>query len=764
MTTSSEIQLLRSHPQYEQLFLSIYQPTVLFSAVASGSPKQGDRVISYSSGVGTIGNVFANSVLLVGSTAGASDIGRVRIRSADGSAFTVAENWDIPWASGLFLTAINYIDLNPIYPRILNPTGTDTCLFYKDYDIVYTDQNSVLGSIPCAGSHQAVFMGVSGSNAQVYYDATGSVHVKGAILSYEWEFEGGAPATYSGITPGNVEYAVPGHYHTKLTVTGDGATDTTYRFVSVYARNGEVAVPPIQRWSMSQIQGSRSEGGYNVNFKVYDSISSIYDGALVILFADQTTYGSTKQVIGSSPKFVGYIERGTIVYDYQNSCVEFTATSVVGMLKKIEAFSVSCESSTAPDNWYEILDMNVLKAMYHYLKWHTTVLDCTDFRYTGDARVVQFFDSNRQSIYDALNDFVSKGLLGEIVSDRQGRIWVEISAGATQNAPTVLTTDMTLNKQDWMGEPAIEERITKEVSAFELGGVVFDGVSSSIAMLSIAPGFAPATRGKIIRNDGFIGISQQQINEVSGDYYAYLTARYAISLKMAGNYNNIDIAPIKMYLMNLSPSDNVRGLNWVNRTFHPTQIDWAYNSEHGSIYPNVKFNQVTNGLAGGTEAVASTPTGTNVSGSYGIPIDIPPIPPIDIPQIPSIIIPPIPPFTIPPFPGLPASPTYTWGFPFLPTVGFYPGPRVAVPKVIKSIYAYTVGGTSVAFNVELRSDPSVAGLNVTAFDIISTPAYPAGTTTPYMINSTILPGMWFWLHISDVIGAVTQFVVTVETT
>ena len=370
----------------------------------------------------------------------------------------------------------------------------------------------------------------------------------------------------------------------------------------------------------------------------------------------------------------------------------------------------------------------------------------------------------RASVYDALNDFISKGVIGEIVSDRQGRIWIEISPGATQNAPTVLTTDTQIIKADWMGEPAIEERITKSVSALELGGVIFDGASASIALLSIAPGYAPSTRGKINRIEGYIGVSQQQMNEVCGDYYAYLTARYALGLKMSGNYNNIDIAPIRQYLVNLLPADNVRGLNWVNRTFHPVQMDWSYDSEHGSMYPIVKFAQVTNGLAGGTEAVASTPTGTwsgMPTGSWGTDIVIPEIPPYDFPEIPVFTIPALPPFTIPPFPGFNlGSPTYTWVI-SNPAAGFIPGPWISIPKVIKSIRAYTVGGTSVTFNVEVRTDPSSAGTNTMNPDLTSTPAAVVSAVLG-LVYTALMPGNWLWLHMSAVVGAVTDFVVTVE--
>jgi hypothetical protein len=741
MTNSSDLALLRTQPNSEQLFLSVYQPTVLFSAQSSSGTSQGSRIIPYFNSSGSFSSVFHNSVLLVGTTPGASDVGRVRIRSVDASKFTLAENYDIPWQTNLYITAINYIDLNPIYPVISGSSITDLH-FWKDYDVSYTNQNSVLGSFPIAGSHQAAF--ISGSSASIYWSASGTSNVKGDSMTYAWVFEGGSPGTYSGITPGYVNYSTPGHYKTTLTVTGSGGSvDITYRFVSIYPRaaNGN-AIPPFQRWSTSSIQGSRSEAGYSVAIKVYDQIDKIYDGALVILFTDQTSYGNTKAIVGNSPKFVGYIQKGTIVYDYETSSVEFNAISVTGMLKDIETFSVSCNDSTSPTHWYEILNMSIARVLYHYLRWHTTVLDCTDFQYTGDDRIVQYFDSNRDSIYDAISTFLTNGIIGEIVSDRQGRIWAEINPGAVHNARTTLPVNMSIKKQDWMGEPSIDENITRPYSALELGGVVYNGITggtgTSTAILSIAPGFAPGVRGKLNYITGFIGTSQGQLNNTAGDLWAYLTARYAVTLKMAGNYNNIDIAPIQQCLLNVSGSDTNRGITFLDEPFHPVQMDWTFDAQNASLYPQIKFAQVTNGMKGKTEAVMGAAT---------VPIP---------PTIPPIIPPPIP-----PYPSLPNGKTYTWII-GNPAVGGYPGPHIPGTLPIKRIDAAAFN-TSVTFNIEQRNPVASPGTDIMSSDLTADSS--AETVTSFAIPA-LIENYWLWLDISsasNVSGTSAQFVVTLTT-
>jgi hypothetical protein len=754
MTTSAELNLLRSQPHSEQLYLSFYQPTTLFSAQVASGTSQGSRLIPYYNASGTYTNVFHDATLLVGSTPGASNLGRIRIRSVDGSNFTVAENYDIPWQFGQYLTAINYIDLNPIYPRIISGTASngDPVIFYKDYDIAYTNQNVINGALPCAGPHRAAF--ISGSSASLYWDASGTNHVNGESMTYSWVFEGGSPGTYSGQTPGYVNYSTPGHYKTTLTIVGSGgSSDVTYRFVSIYPRasNGD-AIPPIQRWSAASLQGSRAEGGYSIAFKVYDQTSQIYDGALVILFADQTSYGNTKATVGSNIKFVGYVEKGTIVYDYQTSSVEFTAVSAAEYLKSIEAFSISCNDASTPQVWYQIQNMSITKALYHYLKWHTTVLDCTDFIYNGDNRIFQFFDTNRDSIYDAINNFLKNGIIGEIGCDRLGRIWTEVSPGAIHNVSSVLPVNMSVTKQDWMGEPSIEEQITKQYSCLELGGVVYYGMSAgtgtSQAILCIAPGEAPGARGKMESIEGFIATSQAEINNVAGDYWAYQNYRYSVTMKMAGNYNNIDIFPAQQCLLNISGSDTNRGIYLGDSPFHPSQVDWVIDTQHSYVYPQVKFSQLTNGMKGQTEAVAAAQT-----------VPIPVVPPI--PSIPPL--PAIPPISLP---FLGGGRTYTWVI-GNPAIGSIPGPHLPGSMILSRLDCAAIG-SQVSFNIDQRAAPGTPGSSLFSSDIV---ADSNGETSIAFTTPVLIANNWLWLSINNVVtttgssttGSSGQFVVTLAT-
>lgn len=633
ITTPAQLNTIRTQPHSTTLYLSVYKPKTLMAAQVTGTYVFGDMDISYSNvTTGSYLNVFPNSVLLLGSAPNEDDVGRIRVRSITDSSVSIAEN-DFTLVSGTYMTFLNYVDITAVYPRIIqDPNNVENVIFYKDYDIPYSNQNRTYGTFPCAGPHRATFVSTTGT---VYYSATGTYNVLGNPVTYQWEFEGGTPTGSTSFVPGYVTYNTPGYYKTKLTVYASGTAgntiDTTYRFVSVHDRPGQGNNPPVLKWELTDFSGDRSGGGYSVGFRVFEDLGSIEPNALVILYAEDV-YGTDTVSLGGNATnssdivFVGYILGDTIQFNYRESFVDFKCGSVTDVMKQAEGFSVSCESKASPSTWFELQEMSVQKALYHYLRWHSTVLNTTDFQYTGDDRLVQYFDADRGSLYDAVNSFVDTGLLGETVSDRQGKIWAEITPPGYENPFAEIPFNFTLQKHDWMDEPSITERRTADVSVIEMGGIEFEGVSTNgfNAYLSTAPSLTPYYRGKIESpREGLILNSQTQLNQIAGNFVATRNADYEdVTVNLVGNYRNLDIAPIERFGFDISNQDTLTNSlsGW---SFYPTSMNWQYNPTKGSFYPQVSFQPIVTGTAGQTLLIPATPP--EVGYSYPS-LNLPPIP------------------------------------------------------------------------------------------------------------------------------------------
>lgn len=630
--SNTQLAQLRQKPQSTKLNLSIFQPTIIFQAqINNPSAARRDRAIIYDTvSLGDYTAIEADMTMWIGTAPGLGDVGKIRVRSATATTITVSENSDIAWADNLYLTVFRYWELWPIYPHIiLDPNNNENVIFYKDYDIAYSNQNSVLGTFVNAGPHRAILLDPASGQGQLYYSSTGSYNLIGSSLSYQWFFEG---ATVTGSTladPGYVTYNTPGHYVTRLSISGsNGAYDTTYRYVSVY----NAASPPIQKWQLTSMNGSRDEGGYQASFKVYEIIP-IQEHAVVVLFGENY-YGATKVNIGgnfpnaSDIFFVGYVDKDSIHYDYEHSEVTFDATSLTDAMKKSTGFSVSVQSVASPSKWYELLDMDSRRALYHYLRWHTTALRIADFEYTGNDYKVQYFDSDRESMYDAITNYMQNALLGKTVSDRQGKVWMEIDAMAYSNPTGTFIPVMNITRNDWMNTPVIEEQLTNAVSYLEYGGVQFSGVTSGTftPLIAAAPGSAPGFYGTLENHQGLVLGGQTHLNQILGNVYANKNSQFPnLGLDMSLNASNLDIAPQEAVEVHIAQTDTVRNVT-IDGLYIPESMSWKYNPEGLSLLPTMDFRELVNGEPAETVTIPSVNDVGNGFVFDPFSLDFPPLP------------------------------------------------------------------------------------------------------------------------------------------
>jgi hypothetical protein len=632
--TSTQQELIRTRPQRSKLFLSIFQPQVIMKCrLNNPSAAKGDRTIPYDGvSLGGYTAVEPNFTMWIGSTDGGQELGKIRVRSASSSEFVVSENSDVDWQNDAYLTVFRFVELWPIFPRIVQ-TGSEDVTFFKDYDIPYTNQNSTLGSYINMGPNRAAWLDPASGQTQLYYSSTGTYNLLGNSLSYQWFFEGATVTGSSSANPGYITYNQPGNFTTRLIVSGsNGAIDTAYRYASIYNE----ANPPIQKWQLNSLSGSRDEGGYRASFKVFQAIP-IQEHAIVVIFGENW-YGNTKQSLGgnypnaSDILWTGYVDKDSIAYDYQHSEMSFDAQSITQMMKESSGFSVSVESKANPSKWYELLDMDGRRALYHYLRWHTTALQIADFQFVGTDYPIQYFDSDRESIYDALDNYMRDTLIGQVVSDRQGKVWMEVEAQAYTNPTGTFTPVMEITRRDWMNEPSIEERLSEDLAFLEMGGIAYSGTVTGTfsALLASAPGNAPGFHGSLETHEGLALLGQDQLNQLVGNIWANKNSPFpTVGFDSALNLSNLDIAPQETILLDIARQDTIRNLA-IRGLYILNGADWAYTPEDSILLPRLDFRELVSGVLGQTIII---PDPEDIGeGGFDVPgIQIPPLPMLTIP-------------------------------------------------------------------------------------------------------------------------------------
>jgi len=606
--TPSQLETVRTRPQETNENLFIFQPRpILKCRVNNVAIAKGARTIAYNTvTLGSFLNADAGMTVLIGTSDGSADVGRVRLRAITPVQMVVSENSDIKWENGLYITVLRYWEVWPVYPRIIqNPSNNEDVIFYKDYDIVHVQQNNNLGTFINAGTSHGVLL--ENGLGSVFYTASGSYNLVGSSMSYAWTFEGGTPSGSSNVTPGLVSYNTPGDYVTTLAVTaGNGSVDKTYRYVSVKNKIGEGANTPIVKWQRGELSGSRSEGGYTVEITVWQEVE-ITDGSLVIIMSDdwyKNNHGAIggNQVNSSDVFFVGYVEKDSIRYNATTSSVSFTASSITAIMKKATGFSISVESAQSAVKWFQLKDMDIRRAIYHFLRWHSTVLNVADFEFRGDDKKIQYFDADRGSLYDAIDNLLRGTLIGSMCADRQGKLWGEIESRAYPDPTGTFIPVMDITRRDWMGEPNIEERLYDDLSYTELGGIAYSGAITGTftPLLSDAPGGTPAHMGNIDTISGLALESQVQLNQLSGHIWANRNSKYpTVSMQSSVMLKNLDIAPFETTQLHILPEDTVMNVD-IQGLYIPTSMSWTPNTTNRISLPNIELTQLVNGNPGDT--------------------------------------------------------------------------------------------------------------------------------------------------------------------
>jgi len=636
--TAAQLSRLRTRPHRTRLWLGIYQPTVIFQGrINQLGVAKGDRVITLDETSGDFALIQGDETCFISTVSGGNELGRIRVRSATATTLTLAEN-AISWVNDWYLTVVRYFEPWGVYPRV-TLDGNNDPTFFKDFDISYTNQNTVLDPVICLGPNHAGFLepdGIATGVHQVWYTSSGTfdptegaANITGSI--FDWHFEGGDPTGSADIDPGYVSYTGCGQFVTSLSVTtAGGATYTGRRHIQILTRPDQPgSCKPFFRWGLRSLEGNRDAGGYNARIWVRDVVDTdvIVDGAMVVVFSEDWEGGTNVGITGSYVKvganaenrdqilFTGYILEDSIRLDPITSQVDFKAGSITQRMSELTTFSIALDAEDNGEPWTVFPSLTTDRAVIHYLRWHSTVLSVADFSQTGDTKRLFGTTMGRGNLYEAINGEYFSDLLGGVVSDRQGKIWAEIDAnvvptGSTRQNDDHMQAVIQLTRQDWRSQIRIERDPHADLSYVEVGGVAYSGPTTGTfdAFLSGAPGEAPDYFGKAERLSGLALTGQDQANELSGNLWASRTALFPkVQIPIAGDYRFIDIAPQHRVEITIAEGETFRHVEFTNKPFIPQAINYRWDARNQALMMDLAVKEETDGPPGDTVEIPVNP-------------------------------------------------------------------------------------------------------------------------------------------------------------
>lgn len=636
--TVNEVALQRSNIQCSRLFLTVdYAPTV-YTAVLAALPASTDKIasITYNSGSGTHTDVLADHTLLVGSTAGAADLGVARIRNTTGigatsGTFAIGETSEVRWASGAYLTVLDYHGLHPRHVRISPLDGTTP---WMDYDIPYTDQNTKAGAqpTPIMGTHWVKWL--MGDTVSIAPDATDSWVKDGTIATFAWVAPGSSSSSGMSTATPTITYNATGRYRIACTVTGDnGKSFTGYRYVFIADETHNVTT----QFTLDYCSGDYNSGGWSFKVTLYDQalLSQIRHGALVILHA-LDYYNGQLSSMGFISGCENIIAVGRVAKEeltlgvngsYSTASLEIQGPHHwLGRMTAFPSGVKDVSDATTPNKWIKFRGLTLNKALYHFMAWRTTATRCMDvYPNTDDRRHKRLEAPGGQFIWSQLVEVARRSMLADPACDRYGRLFFQINQQVVVDRSGMPTTQA-ITRNDWTDKPYIAPEPAKSVSLVDLSGISWDG-TTAVPIFSLSPGHVFARYGRVEVMDRLMLVDQASSNTMAGLISAWRNNLWPrVDLSFGGNYRMIDIAPYQRLTMAIEASDTPRGRS-ANLTLIPRNVSHTFNHEKGYLLTSSSFEAEVVADIAVTGDTPVDPPDVPVN-PIDPPIDPPPIDPI----------------------------------------------------------------------------------------------------------------------------------------
>jgi hypothetical protein len=640
--TSAEIAKMRSDGQYTRLRAVIIPQQTILSCHCTSTLSSNDAVSSVPIAIdsGSATDVKYGMTAYVGSSAGASDLGMVRVKSATTSALKIGRTSEIIWTTSVYITVVDDFGIWAKLPT-MDTTVIDAVtelVSNMDDDVVYSDQNTNMNPIPILGPDLALPYSVG---MTVPLDGSNSYELDGSgIASYQWAVRNGATSSGSIDTPtastANWTPAAAGSYTLELTiVSGNGKTSVGHRSLYLYDLS---TYKPVDQLTVDTLTGSRDDGGWEADLTLWDQVAlpGVKDRAKVILISDDYYSGvktAISQYKSGSVVMVGWIAGETIEYDREKSTVKFTVYGPAWWLKQCTGPSTYLQSQTAaPTDWFSFNTLTFDKCLYHWLYWRSTAMEVIDVYPCGNTRVVGGMSASIGAIYDQLQNTAQDRLLTYICADKFGRLFPYIDPQVLSSGDrSSLVTVQEVTNDDLTELVSLQRQIVKPVSQLEVAALSQSGDTVNMFM-SRAPGSLIYSRfGQNDQNDRLIVSDQSDANNLAGMLLAKKNNEYASEHLTFGQINwMLDIAPGQYFTLSASAVMNARNISFTDKKFIPVKIDYKFDPEKGSSRIEVDCEGETSGNPGYTvnmpaEPIYNLPEGPEIaevplypiSGLYG---------------------------------------------------------------------------------------------------------------------------------------------------
>lgn len=626
--TSPELALLRTEGQWGKYYAAILAPTTVYTAQVNQTFPTTDKVIevTYDNGSGTLGNVLEDMTMLIGSTAGARDLGICRVKSIDASKVYIGETSHINWANNLHLTILRDWSLWARHVRIVGTTP------FMDGTIAYSDQHSNFDPIPIMGSHRVLKL--TGATISTQFNWADSYVPGSTISSYLASSPGSSGSSGTTTSTPTFTYNAVGWYPVFATVTAaNGKSSWGIRWVYVWSE----ASPPPSIEITEDFRQTAESGGWEFGIRLSENVdtSTVRERALVIVFGEEF-YGTTQQSIGQVTGCENIISTGwiggeeDIHWNPMQGSVSFKVYTAHYWLGNIPSFPDGVRFVTrTPAAWTEIQQLTLDKGLHHFLRWRTTAPRVMDVSLTGDTKLTAEVHSVALNLWEQLREIAFLQILARPGVDRLNRLFIQVHPQLIPTGSRPSTVVMAITEDD-LAEEVEFKRITVQPNAFvDLSGVAVNSAGNGTPYFSISPGRAYPPYGTPEMLDHLLVESQSQSNTLAGLYRGWLNNELPdIPVKFIANNRMLDCFPFQKWSISIASGDTPRSVAY-NINIFPKEVTLVLEKDSGYFHTEAIFE---------AETFPDIAVNGDVPGNENIDTSFPPLPPLPpLPPFPPIV-------------------------------------------------------------------------------------------------------------------------------
>ncbi len=619
-----------------EFYLVVHRPVTVFTGQVNGTPSDPYVSVTWDNGatgtassVGTSGAPIPGNTLLVGTTAGAQDIGTIRIKSWTPASSTdpstgvlgLAETDDVgpQITDGHFLTGLLDFRLWARAPRLVQDGENVT--FFEDYDIAYTNQTNQWYPTVVAGPPAIIYL-IAGSATASFVGDRSTTHATGASFSsHLWTAHGSSELTSSSQgtegSPVTFTYTSAGQYLVSYTATdSNGNSSTSYTWVFVIDPDNPTSTGvAYENFDAFTDSGDRSGGGGDVSFTVHGvaSVTQFPRDTLVVHAkrGDMTTETGTWPFRADTLN-VGHIMGNTIVQDPQHNTTTFRLATINRLMNNLKAYAATLTDNLAPNSWVQAKDLTVGRLASYLFKWRSTLDTMTPVVFSGYSGLIQRQDFGPTTLLQQLQSGLLSDAWVRAVANHQNVLYLEIEYNYQLVAERATVTERKLlHKGIWAGSVNVAERqeYEKPASKVKTAGILYGGggdLENVTPLFCEAPGDLPKAFGREIGGSRFILEDQDNLNIRSGFMLARENQRFP-SIRMTFiNDGSFTIAPQEVFPAVIESGDNNRGLDFTPDLI-PRRIRRTYNHQNGTVTSEVEFEISSTGPPGQTVTLPATP-------------------------------------------------------------------------------------------------------------------------------------------------------------